>query len=201
MDLSNLKPAAGSTKKGKRIGRGQGSGRGGTSTKGHNGQKSRAGASIPIWFEGGQMPLIRRIPKFGFTNRNRVEYKPLNLMTISGLLDSGKLSAGNISHSDLMDAGLAKKKDLIKILGRGDIDKAINIEAHKCSASALKKIEAAGGSVTLIGTSAEDAVEAKVEKKKASKAPAAKEEVKEVVEEAGAEKNEEASDASDAEQA
>lgn len=100
-----------------------------------------------------------------------------------------------------MEAGLARKKDLIKILGRGDIDKAINIEAHKCSASALKKIEAAGGSVTLIGGSAEEAVEAKVEKKKAKKAPAAEEVAKEVVEDAGAEKNEEASDASDAEQA
>jgi len=211
MDLSNLKPAAGATKKGKRIGRGQGSGRGGTATKGHKGQKSRAGASIPIWFEGGQMPLIRRIPKFGFTNRNRVEYKAVNLMNISALLESGKLKAGDISHSDLIDAGLARKKDLIKILGRGDIDRAINIEAHKCSASAKKKIEDAGGSVKLIGKVAEEAAgETVKEEKKAKKAVAAKEEVvEEVAEEPVAEeklaeeeaKEEAGDDASDAEQA
>jgi len=154
MDLSNLKPAAGATKKGKRIGRGQGSGRGGTSTKGHKGQKSRSGASIPAWFEGGQMPLIRRIPKFGFKNRNRVEYKAVN----------------DITHADLLEAGVAQKKDLIKLLGNGEIAKAIKIEAHKCSKSAKEKIEAAGGSfVSLIGD--EEGAE-KPAKKKASKSKA-----------------------------
>ncbi len=174
MDLSNLKPAAGATKKGKRIGRGQGSGRGGTSTKGHNGQKSRSGASIPAWFEGGQMPLTRRIPKFGFKNRNRIAYKALNLSVLEAAIEAGNLKAGSISIGDLVSAGVAKKKDLIKILANGEVTKPLKIEAHKCSASAQAKIEAAGGSVTIIDRYAgEDAV-AESKPKAAKAKPAAK---------------------------
>ncbi len=150
MDLSTLKSAKGATRSRKRIGRGQGSGYGGTSTKGHKGQKSRAGASIPAWFEGGQMPLVRRIPKFGFKNRNRVAYKPLNMAQLSRLIEAGTLDATQpITPATLIKAGVIKKKDLVKVLGHGDLSTAVQITAHKFSASAKQKIEAAGGTATV----------------------------------------------------
>lgn len=148
MDLSNLKYNEGARKKKKRIGRGQGSGRGGTSTKGHKGQKSRAGASIPAWFEGGQMPLMRRIPKFGFTNRNRVEYKPVNVSRLADLVKSGKLDpATDVTPAVLVSIGVIGKNDVVKVLGMGDITVALNIKVDKVTASARTKIEAAGGTV------------------------------------------------------
>ncbi|MEM1269042.1 MAG: 50S ribosomal protein L15 [Bacteroidota bacterium] len=147
MDLSKLSPAKGATKNRKRIGRGAGS-RGGTSTKGHKGQKSRSGASIPAWFEGGQMPLVRRIPKFGFTNRNRVEYRPLNVSQLAALVEAGKLSADGITPEALIEAGVIKKKDRVKVLGNGDLSAALTVTAHKFSKSARTKIEAAGGTAT-----------------------------------------------------
>jgi large subunit ribosomal protein L15 len=151
MDLSNLKPAKGSTQSKKRIGRGEGSGKGGTSTKGHKGQKSRAGASIPSWFEGGQMPLQRRVPKFGFKNRNRVEYAPINLGRLSRLLDEGRLSDGDaITPETLVSLGLTDKRDLVKILGAGELTAKLDVAAHAFSASAKEKIEAAGGSVRVV---------------------------------------------------
>ena len=119
MDLSNLKPAKGSVKKEKRIGRGQGSGRGGTSTKGHKGGQSRAGYSRKIGFEGGQMPLQRRVPKFGFSNINRKEYKAINISTLQTLAETRKLTV--IDVQTLADAGLVSKKDLVKILGNGKL--------------------------------------------------------------------------------
>ena len=120
MELHNLKPAKGSIKSTKRVGRGEGSKKGGTSTRGHNGQKSRSGYSKKIGFEGGQQPLQRRVPKFGFTNPNRVEYNGVNLDTIQALVDSKKLT-GTIVKQDLMDNGLVQKNDLVKILGRGEL--------------------------------------------------------------------------------
>jgi len=148
MDLSNLKPNAGARQSRKRIGRGEGSGHGGTSTKGHKGQKSRAGASIPAWFEGGQMPLVRRIPKFGFKNRNRVEYKPLNLTRLVELVDAGKLDPkSEITPEVLVGLGVIRKKDRIKVLGNGDISVALKIRVHAVSETAKQKIEKAGGSV------------------------------------------------------
>lgn len=146
MNLSNLKPAAGSTHKaGKQVGRGQGSGKGGTSTRGHKGAKSRSGYSKKIGFEGGQMPLQRRVPKFGFTNINRKEYKGINLDTLQGLVDAGRLES-TVDHQALVDAGVARKKDLVKILGRGELKTALNITVHKFTASAKEAIEKAGGS-------------------------------------------------------
>lgn len=152
MDLSNLKPAKGATRKRKRIGRGVGSGYGGhSSTKGTKGQKARAGASIPVWFEGGQMPLQRRVPKFGFKNRFRVEYRPVNIARIARLIEEGTVDAAQpITPEVLTGAGLAQKSDLIKILGSGEISQAITVTAHAFSGSARQKIEAAGGSVTVI---------------------------------------------------
>lgn len=151
MDLSNLRPAAGSTKNKKRIGRGQGSGKGGTATKGHKGQKSRAGASIPAWFEGGQMPLQRRVPKFGFKNRFRVEYAPVNLSRLAELLEAGRIEAGQTISLDTFRAlGLVSKSDRVKVLGNGELSAALNVEAHGFSQSAQKKIESAGGSVRVI---------------------------------------------------
>ena len=148
MDLSNLKPNTGARHSKKRIGRGQGSGRGGTATKGHKGQKSRAGASIPAWFEGGQMPLVRRIPKFGFKNRNRVEYKPLNLTRLVELVDAGKLDPKvEITPEVLSELGVIGKKDRVKVLGNGDINVALKIRVHAVSETAKQKIEKAGGSV------------------------------------------------------
>ncbi len=143
MDLSNLKPAEGSVKKRKRIGRGEGSGKGGTSTRGHKGQKSRSGYSKKIGFEGGQMPLQRRVPKFGFKNINRVEYKAINLSDLQALSEKKGLEVIDIQA--LIDAGLAKKRDLIKVLGKGTLDKKLEVKAHAFSKSAIAAIEAAKG--------------------------------------------------------
>jgi len=148
MNLTNLTPAKGSTKNVKRIGRGQGSGRGGTSTRGHKGQKSRSGYSRKIGFEGGQMPLQRRVPKFGFRNINRVEYKGVNIDSIQEMVDKKKVT--DITFEVLVENGLASKNDLIKILGRGKLSAKINVTAHKFSASAKEAIEKAGGTATEI---------------------------------------------------
>ncbi|MTI22232.1 50S ribosomal protein L15 [Fulvivirga sp. RKSG066] len=146
MKLSTLKPAEGSVKNKKRIGRGQGSGRGGTSTRGHKGAKSRSGYSKKIGFEGGQMPLQRRVPKFGFTSPNRIEYKAINLSSIQKLIDEAKVKA--IDVQTLVEHGLAGKNDVIKILGNGELKTKVDVTAHAFSASASKAIEAAGGKVT-----------------------------------------------------
>ena len=143
MKLHTLKPAAGSTKQRKREGRGEGSGHGGTSTRGHKGAKSRSGYKSKIGFEGGQMPLQRRVPKFGFKNPNRVAYKAVNLDTIQHLMDEKKVT--EITLDVLVDNGIAQKKDLIKILGRGELKGKVTVTAHKFSASAQKAIEAQGG--------------------------------------------------------
>lgn len=148
MNLHNLKPAPGSIKKRKRVGRGEGSGHGGTSTRGHKGAKSRSGYKSKIGFEGGQMPLQRRVPKFGFKNRNRVEYKGINVDTLQELVEKTKASA--ITPELLIANGLANKKDLIKILGRGEITAKVDVTAHKFSASAQKAIEEKGGTVTTL---------------------------------------------------
>jgi large subunit ribosomal protein L15 len=148
MDLSNLKPAKGSVKKEKRIGRGQGSGRGGTSTKGHKGGQSRAGYSRKIGFEGGQMPLQRRVPKFGFNNISRKEFKAINISTLQTLAESRKISA--IDFQSLADAGLVSKNDLVKILGNGKLSVKLNVTAHAFSKSAKAAIEALKGTATII---------------------------------------------------
>ena len=145
MNLSNLKPAEGSTNRaGKRLGRGQGSGKGGTAARGHKGAKSRSGYSKKIGFEGGQMPLQRRVPKFGFTNINRVEYKGVNLDKIQELVDK-KIVKDTITLETLVDNGLAKKRDLVKILGGGALKASLKVSVHKFTASAKAAIEAAGG--------------------------------------------------------
>jgi len=149
MKLHELKPAEGSTKNKKRTGRGQGSGKGGTSTKGHNGAKSRSGYKTKIGFEGGQMPLQRRVPKFGFKNINRVEYKGINLDTIQNLIDNSK-KLEDINPELLIENGLANKKDLVKILGRGELKSKINIKAHGFSATAKAAIEKLGGTVEIV---------------------------------------------------
>jgi large subunit ribosomal protein L15 len=148
MDLSNLKPARGSVKSGKRLGRGQGSGKGGTSTRGHKGAKSRSGYSKKIGFEGGQMPLQRRLPKFGFKNINRVEYKAINISTIQSL--SEKLDVDVIDFQTLVTAGLVSKNALVKILGQGEIAKKLEVHAHAFSKSAVLAIEAKQGTVVKI---------------------------------------------------
>jgi len=148
MNLSNLKPADGSRKQRKRVGRGEGSGHGGTSTRGHKGAKSRSGYSSKIGFEGGQMPLQRRVPKFGFVSPNRVEYKGVNLDTLQALVEKTGKSA--VTPQDIRDNGLAGKHDLIKILGRGELTSKVEVSAHKFSKSAVAAIEAAGGSVSTI---------------------------------------------------
>ena len=148
MNLTNLTPAEGSVKNVKRIGRGQGSGRGGTSTRGHKGQKSRSGYSRKVGFEGGQMPLQRRVPKFGFKNINRVEYKGINLDSIQELVDKTKLT--EITIETLRENGLASKHDRVKILGRGALTAKITVKANKFSASAKAAIENAGGTVETI---------------------------------------------------
>ena len=148
MDLSNLKPAEGSTKKPKRIGRGQGSGRGGTSTRGHKGAKSRSGYSRKLGNEGGQMPLVRRVPKFGFKNINRIEYKGINVDALQYLAD--KLKVTEINLEILINNGYASKKDRIKILGRGELKTKLNVTAHAFSATARKIIEDNGGSANTI---------------------------------------------------
>jgi large subunit ribosomal protein L15 len=149
MELHNLKPATGSIKSTKRVGRGEGSKKGGTSTRGHNGQKSRSGYSKKIGFEGGQQPLQRRVPKFGFTNPNRVEYNGVNLDTIQALVDSKKLK-GKIVKQDLIDNGLVQKTDLVKILGRGELKAKLDFTANAFSATAIIAIEKAGGTATIL---------------------------------------------------
>ncbi|MEY2963354.1 MAG: hypothetical protein RL754_615 [Bacteroidota bacterium] len=149
MDLSNLQPAKGATHSRKRVGRGEGSGHGGTSTRGHKGAQSRSGYSRKIGFEGGQMPLQRRVPKFGFTNPNRVEYKGLNVDTLQALVDSKKLS-NTITFDDLVKNGLVGKKELVKILGRGELTAKLDVTAHAFSKSAIAAIEAAGGTATTL---------------------------------------------------
>ncbi|WP_314029536.1 50S ribosomal protein L15 [Porphyromonas catoniae] len=144
MDLSSLKPAAGSVKTRKRIGRGPGSGLGGTSTRGHKGAKSRSGYSKKIGFEGGQMPIQRRLPKFGFKNINRVEYAPVNLSTLQTLAETKSLS--RITKADLIEAGLIGKNDLVKILGNGTLSLKLEVEANAFSKSAEAAIIAQGGS-------------------------------------------------------
>jgi large subunit ribosomal protein L15 len=148
MKLHTLKPAEGSTKNKKRTGRGQGSGLGGTSTKGHKGAKSRSGYSSKIGFEGGQMPLQRRVPKFGFKNINRVEYKGINLDSIQALVD--KLKIDTIGIDVIINNGLANKKDNVKILGRGELKSKVKVSAHGFSKTAIAAIEAKGGEVELI---------------------------------------------------
>ena len=145
MKLNELKPAAGSTHYTKRIGRGQGSGHGGTSTRGHKGAKSRSGYKIMIGFEGGQMPLQRRVPKFGFKNINRVEYKAINLGVLQGLVD--KFGWTVIDPQNLIEAGLVSKNALIKILGKGTLSAKLEVKAHAFSKSAVAAIEAAQGTV------------------------------------------------------
>ena len=144
MALNNLKPAEGSTKSRKRIARGEGSGHGGTATRGHKGAKSRSGYKSKIGFEGGQMPLQRRVPKFGFTNPNRVEYHGINLDTLQELVDS-KRAKDTINLEILRENGLVGKNELVKILGRGELKAKLSVEAHGFSKSALKAIEAQGG--------------------------------------------------------
>ena len=145
MDLSNLKPAEGSRQKaGKVLGRGQGSGKGGTATRGHKGAKSRSGYSKKIGFEGGQMPLQRRVPKYGFTNINRKEYRGVNLSSLQTLVDKG-LVKKEVTLDDLVANRLAHKNDLVKILGNGELKAALKVSVHKFSASAKAAIEAAGG--------------------------------------------------------
>ncbi len=145
MELHNLQPAVGSNKKNKRIGRGPGSGYGGTSTRGHKGAKSRSGYKHKVGFEGGQMPLQRRLPKFGFKNINRVEYKALNLDALETLAEAKNLT--KISVDDLRAAGLVPKNALVKILGNGTITRALEVEAPAFSKKAEEAITAAGGTV------------------------------------------------------
>ena len=148
MNLNTLKPADGSVKKGKRVGRGQGSGRGGTSTRGHKGAKSRSGYKTKIGFEGGQMPLQRRVPKFGFKNINRVSYKGVNLGLIQELVERKKLK--EITIELLQENGVTSKNDLVKILNKGELKTKVNITANKFSASAKAAVEALGGVCTEI---------------------------------------------------
>ena len=148
MDLSNLKPAKGSTKSSKRIGRGQGSGKGGTSTRGHKGAKSRSGYSKKLGYEGGQMPLARRVPKFGFKNFNRVEYKGINLDVIQQIADKTGLNV--LTFTELVKSGYASKNDRVKILGRGTLKSKLEISAHAYSATARKSIEELGGTAHII---------------------------------------------------
>ncbi|MFN5415946.1 MAG: 50S ribosomal protein L15 [Flavobacteriia bacterium] len=143
MNLNNLTPAKGSVKSEKRIARGQGSGHGGTSTRGHKGAKSRSGYSKKIGFEGGQMPLQRRVPKFGFKNINRVEYKAINLDIIQSLIERKNVT--EINPEVLRDNGIISRNDLVKILGRGELKSKINVTAHKFSETAKAGIESQGG--------------------------------------------------------
>lgn len=145
MDLSNLKPAKGSVKRSKRLGRGQGSGKGGTSTRGHKGAKSRSGYSKKIGFEGGQMPLQRRVPKYGFKNINRKEYKGINIGVLQNLAEKNKLE--KIDIEILINAGLVSKNAQVKILGKGTLEKKLEVHAHAFSKSAVAAIEAKNGTV------------------------------------------------------
>ena len=148
MDLSNLRPAKGSVKKGKRLGRGQGSGKGGTSTRGHKGAKSRSGYSKKIGFEGGQMPLQRRIPKFGFKNINRKEYKGINISTLQTLADNNNLE--KIDFDVLRLAGLVSKNHHVKILGKGTLERKLEVHAHAFRKSAIEAIEAKKGTAVIL---------------------------------------------------
>lgn len=143
MNLNNIRPAAGSTHSTKRIGRGQGSGKGGTAGKGHNGQQARAGYSQKIGFEGGQMPLQRRLPKFGFNNINRKEYRGINIDTLQILADTKNIT--EITQEVLVANGLAKKNEIVKIMGRGELKSGVSISAHKFTKSAEEAISKAGG--------------------------------------------------------
>ncbi|MDT0684831.1 50S ribosomal protein L15 [Autumnicola psychrophila] len=150
MDLSNLRPAEGSVKSNnKRVGRGEGSGKGGTATRGHKGAKSRSGYSKKIGFEGGQMPLQRRVPKFGFNNRNRKVYQGVNLDTLQSLVDEGRIK-DTVDMDVLVENGLAGKNELVKILGRGELKAKLKISVHKFTASAKEAIVAAGGEVVTL---------------------------------------------------
>jgi len=150
MDLSNLKPAEGSVQSNsKRVGRGEGSGKGGTATRGHKGAKSRSGYSKKIGFEGGQMPLQRRVPKFGFTNRNRKVYQGINLDTLQTLVDNGNVK-DSVDMDVLVENGLVRKNEQVKILGRGELKAKLKISVHKFTASAKEAIEAAGGEVVTL---------------------------------------------------
>lgn len=146
MQLNNLTPAQGSVRKRKRIGRGTGSGKGGTSTRGHKGAQSRSGYKSKAGFEGGQMPLQRRVPKFGFKNHNRVEYKPVNLDNLQSLLD--KTKAEKVDIELLVNNGVVGKNDLVKILGRGELTTKVDVTAHAFSKGAVEAIEKSGGKVT-----------------------------------------------------
>lgn len=148
MDLSNLKPAKGSVKKHKRLGRGQGSGKGGTSTRGHKGAKQRSGYKRKIGFEGGQMPLQRRVPKYGFKNINRVEYKGINLSTLQNLAEQNNLE--KIDLGVLIQAGFVSKNALVKILGKGTLERKIEVHAHAFSKSAKEAIEAKEGTAVIL---------------------------------------------------
>jgi large subunit ribosomal protein L15 len=148
MKLNTLKPAAGSVKTSKRIGRGTGSGKGGTSTRGHKGAKSRSGYSSKIGFEGGQMPLYRRLPKFGFNNPNKVEFKAINLDTLQEL--ASKISASVITVETLLQNGLCAKNDRVKILSRGELKAKVDVSAHAFSKAAIAAIEKAGGKATVL---------------------------------------------------
>ena len=147
MQLNKLKPANGATKADKRIGRGQGSGRGGTSTRGHKGAKSRSGYSRKVGFEGGQQPIQRRLPKFGFKNPNRVEYKAVNLGLLQTLVSSKGIS--DFNQDVFVENGLASKNELVKVLGTGELSDKINVIAHGFSASAKEAIESKGGTATI----------------------------------------------------
>lgn len=148
MDLSNLKPAEGSVKIRKRVGRGSGSGLGGTSTRGHKGAKSRSGYSKKIGFEGGQMPMQRRLPKFGFKNFNRVDYKAINLSTLQALADEKKME--KIGIEELIEAGFVSSKHKVKILAKGEITSKLEVSAHAFSKTAVEEIEKAGGTVVTL---------------------------------------------------
>lgn len=148
MDLSNLKPAKGSTKKKKRLGRGQGSGQGGTATKGHKGQKSRSGYSKQFGFEGGQMPLVRRVPKYGFKSINRKEYKGINIEILQALAEKKGLKT--IDVDTMIDAGLVSKNKLVKILGKGKLSLKLEVKAHAFSKSAEEAIKAMKGTVVIV---------------------------------------------------
>jgi large subunit ribosomal protein L15 len=148
MDLSNLKPAKGSVKKSRRLGRGQGSGKGGTSTRGHKGAKSRSGYSKKIGFEGGQMPLQRRVPKYGFKNVNRKEYKGINISTLQNLAEKHNIE--KIDFEVLVMAGLVSKNALVKILGKGTLERKLEVHAHAFSKSAVEAIEAKKGTAVIL---------------------------------------------------
>ena len=152
MDLSNLRPAVGATNVKRRLGRGVGSGLGGhSSTRGTKGQNSISGGGVPVWFEGGQMPLQRRLPKFGFKNRNRVEYRAVNLSRLQQLVESGVLDASQpVTPETLVQVSVARKGERVKVLGGGELSHRLQVHAHAFSESARQRIEAAGGSVTVI---------------------------------------------------